>query len=284
MKVWVVGASGMLGADIILYLKKNNIYCVGTNSKDVNICDIEDLRCFLYDKNFSHIINCAAYTQVDAAENNKDLVFNINIDGVKNLSIISNEMKAKLIHFSSDYVFAGYSNKPYIETDVTEPLSVYGISKAKGEEMLFEYAKDFCLIRTSWLFGFLGNNFVFNILKKMQSQEELKIVSDQIGKPTFCFDLSNEILSFFDKKGVFHFANDTVVSWYEFTKMIYDIAKNHMVLKCKKIIPIKTKDFVSLATRPAYSVLSTEKTERALNKKMPSLEGSLKYYIENISI
>ena len=283
MKVWVIGISGMLGSSIFSKLKEKKISCIGTTKDEANIRSLENLRNFLEVNDVTHIINCAAYTKVDDAEENSFLANATNAWGVRNIAIAAKKIKAKLMHFSTDYVFSGESIKPYKEDDIANPLSIYGQSKLQGEKFLFENysSKDFCLIRTSWLFGYSERNFVSSIIEKMRKNEEIKIVDDQIGRPTFCENLADIAISMLNYSGIFHYADDTTISWYEFAKKIYEIAKKNKKkkLKCKKIIPVKTEDFLSLAKRPRYSVLDTKKIEKTLNIKPFSLDEALNSYI-----
>lgn len=324
MKIWVVGATGMLGSAIFLLLRSRDIDVFGTDSKEVDITSLANIENFVEDKGFSHIINCSAYTKVDEAERNEKPAFAVNAYGVKNLALVSKQIKAKVLHFSTDYVFSGEKRSPYLEEDVPSPSTVYGKSKLLGEEFLLSEAKDSCIIRTSWLFGFRGKNFVKTMVDQLQKKEEVQVVFDQTGRPTFCDDLAEAALSLLPYSGIFHFANDKILSWYDFTKLILDKLESvglegkfpsksefhsnilhsfrlksfgkkssipHLFLskpleekrvgkiRCKKIIPVLTKDYPSLASRPLYSVLSTQKIENTLKIKAPSLLDALENYI-----
>lgn len=280
MNIWVVGATGMLGKSILSFLHSKNISVVGTGSFDVDITSKDEIDNYVADRDISHIINCAAYTKVDLAENEKERAFNINANGAKNLAVASKDIGAKLIHFSTDYVFSGDKKTPYLEDDMPNPQTVYGMGKLEGEKFVLKYAKDPCIIRVSWLFGFNGNNFVKNILRQMQDKEEIYVVSDQIGKPTCCEDISQNILQILGLKGIFHFANDLEMSWHSFTSLIYEVAEScNLELKVKKINPVNSNYYKALAKRPFNSSLDTSKIENRLKMKMPSLKDALVKYI-----
>ena len=286
MKIWIVGSSGMLGSTIFSALLSQNIETFGTDSKEVDITSFENIENYVEDKNFTHIINCSAYTKVDEAERNEKLAYGINAYGVKNLAKVSRNIKAKVLHFSTDYVFSGDKNSPYAEEDVPSPKTIYGKSKLLGEEFLLSEAIDPCIIRTSWLFGAKGKNFVKTMIDQLQKKEELQVVSDQRGRPTFCEDLAQAAISVLSFSGIFHFANDLALSWYDLTKIIFEklepfgeqsLAK----IRCKKIVPVLSKNYPTFATRPAYSVLSTKKIENTLQIKAPSLLCALEKYISS---
>lgn len=279
MNIWLVGYSGILGSSIYSLLQSKKINVSGTRSTDIDITSLSDIRRYVKKKDFTHIINCSGYTDVDTAEENKKKAYGINAYGVKNLAEVSLEIGAKVMHFSSDYVFSGNKNEPYVEEDLPDPETIYGKSKLLGEKFLLSIAKDPCLIRTSWLFGFAGKNFVQKIIDLLQEKEEIFIVSDQIGSPTFSDDLAGASLDLLSFSGIFHFANDNSLSRYEFAKMILNYARKFYKIKCKKIIPVSTKKYGAKAKRPLYSVLSTKKIEDVLQKKVPSFEKALNLYI-----
>lgn len=278
MKIWVVGSSGMLGKSIVSQLP--HTACVfKTQSSDVDITRISDILGFVKGKDLTHIVNCAAYTDVDSAEKDEKKAYEINALGVKNLAEVSLNIGAKIIHFSTDYVFSGKQSHPYEEEDLREPKTVYGKSKLLGEQFLFSLAKDPCLIRTSWLFGLGRKNFVRTIIELIQKKEEISVVADQIGRPTFSLDLAKAAIDLLSSSGIYHFANDKVLSWYQFSEMILSLAKQYFPVRCKRILPITSKEYGALAQRPLYSVLSTKKIETFLKGKIFSLEESLKDYI-----
>ena len=263
--VWVIGKNGMLAQDIIDAFNKNSIEYIATAS-DIDITNIDILNDFAKDKNIKTIINCSAYTKVDLAEDEKDICFKVNGEGVKNITEVASHIKADLIHFSTDYVFDGENTKPYTEEDKTNPINIYGKSKLEGEKHALSYNKSI-VIRVSWLYGINGNNFVKTMIKFMNSKESIKVVNDQFGSPTFTQDVSEVIFNLIDKKnfdyGLYHYTNEGNISWYDFANSIYKIGKEYNVINndCK-INPCTTDEYPTKAKRPKYSVLYVEKIKK----------------------
>lgn len=280
MKIWLIGHKGILGSSIASAAIAKNLNFIGTSSTEVDITREFEVERFLKNNYFTHIINCAAYTSVDEAEKNLRLANELNAKAVENLSIACHKKKMKLIHFSSDYVFSGDKATPYKEDDPTAPINAYGKSKEQGEKLLFQHLKNGCVIRTSWLFG-KGKNFISTMIRLMQEKEEIKVVSDQIGRPTCADDLAKVTLLLLDQKGIFHFANDEALSWYEYALKIYNLSEIFGIhLKCKKIVPVSSKDFITPARRPLNSVLDTNKVENLLKKSTPCLDDALMRYFK----
>lgn len=280
MKIWVIGAFGMLGSSVSSCLSEHKIDFLKSFKKDADITELESLRSFAKDKEITHIINCAAYTKVDLAEKEEELAIRINVRGPENLGMVAKEISAKVMHFSTDYVFDGQTSHPYLETDSAAPLNTYGRTKWEGEQGLLKVFPDACIIRTSWLFGLNGPNFISKMIHLMQQKKEIQVASDQIGKPTFCGDLAQAAIELLDSSGIYHFANYQTASWYDLTRTIYDEAKKRgFDINCEKIIPITTDQFPSVAKRPQYSVLDTTKIETLLGKSPRPWEDAVKDYI-----
>ncbi len=281
MRLWVVAMTGMLGSAIYDFMKSKKIDVIGTTKEEVDITSENAVLEFVKDKNITHIVNCAAYTKVDKAEEEKELAYLVNAKGIANLGKVAKEISAKVIHFSTDYVFDGKKNDPYVEEDNCIPCNVYGETKWQGECLLRETNADVCIIRTSWLFGLNGNNFVSNMLNLMREKEEISVVDDQFGRPTFCIDLARAVFSLLSFNGTFHFANSNSVSWFSFTQGIFNKAKElGFTLQCKKIIPIKAFQYHVLAKRPTNSILNTNKYESVIKEKPRSWEESLSEYMK----
>ena len=277
MKMWVTGSLGMLGSSIVSLLEKRKIPFFATDKMDADITDFAKLASFSEKKYFTHIINCAAYTNVEKAEKEKELAFQTNAKGVQNLALLAKERKAKLVHFSTDYVFDGRKRSPYVEEDLPNPLNEYGKSKLKGEEYILSLLEDALILRTSWLFGLGGMNFVTKMLHNMEERKEIEIVEDQIGRPTCCSDLAEALLLLISERGIFHFANREATSWYLFGKTIWEETnKMGFSLRCEKIVPVKS---VSKINRPLYSVLATDKAERILGGKLKDWQTLLPAYL-----
>lgn len=263
--IWVIGKNGMLAQDIIEAFNKDNVEYIATAS-DVDITNIDILNNFSKDKNIKTIINCSAYTKVDLAEDEKDICYKINGEGVKNIAEIASNMKADLIHFSTDYVFDGENTKPYTEEDKTNPINIYGKSKLEGEKQALALSNSI-VMRISWLYGIYGKNFVYTMINLMNSKESIKVVNDQFGSPTYTGDVAEVVLGFIQKNnldyGLYHYTNEGNISWYDFANSIYKIGKEYNVINndCK-INPCPTEEYPTKAKRPKYSVLSVEKIKK----------------------
>lgn len=284
MKIWITGSKGMLGSHFIRLLQQRRLEYVGTdNAQSENPLDITQLDSvldFISKEQITHVINCAAYTQVDRAEAERSLAHQVNVIGPKNLGIASKRLGVRLLHFSTDYVFNGLGNAPYEEDHPCAPVNYYGLTKWEGDKQILEQGVKGCVLRTSWLFGWPGKNFVETMLRLMQEKETLRIVVDQIGRPTYAGDLAEAALSLLDRTGIYHFANHSETSWYHFAKEIYRQGKDlGLPLTVKEITPIPTQGYPTPAKRPAYSTLSTKKIEGVLGKVPRTWQEALKVYI-----
>lgn len=280
MKIWITGARGMLGTTLCQLLEQRNIPFVGTD-RTVDITSKNSLESFFdHHRDITHIINCAAYAKVDLAEKEEKQAHAINAKGIQNLGELAHQHNLFLTHFSTDYVFGGESNRPYQEESPCTPIGVYAKTKHQGEINLLEAHPSSCIIRTSWLFGLNGKNFVSTMLTLMQNQKILRIVSDQIGRPTYCLDLAEAALALLGKEGTYHFSNRGVTSWYEFA---LQIAKEGQRLGypivVDEIIPITTASYPTPAKRPAYSVLDTTKIEQILDWEPRRWQEALADYL-----
>lgn len=289
MLIWLVGKNGLLGQALLKLLQQKQIAFFASSHEEADIQNLKQLKAFAKGQKITHIINASAYTNVEKAEKEKKKAFAINAEGVLNLVLLAQEKKARLTHVSTDYVFDGKKTSPYLETDLTAPLNVYGASKLAGETLIQKHLTDFLIVRTSWLFGENENNFVFKMLKAMQSKQEIKVVSDQIGRPTFAMDLAQAILKLLPFSGFFHFAGGKAVSWYQFALDIFQEAlKQKLPLAVENILPVLSSDFKTEAVRPAYSVLDLGKTLKKLNLKeisyQPALEIMVQFYLKTVTI
>ncbi|MFI5344142.1 MAG: dTDP-4-dehydrorhamnose reductase [Chlamydiales bacterium] len=281
-KIWIPGAAGMLGSHFTRLLKKRRIPFVATNSREIDITHLDAVSDFVRTQKISHVINCAAYTHVDQAETEQKQAYQVNAIGTHHLGIACRRHGARIIHFSTDYVFDGKARLPYTEDYLCAPISAYGISKLAGEvKLLAEHSRS-CVIRTSWLFGLFGKNFVGTMLHLMAEKEELKVVSDQIGRPTYCQDLAEATLELLEEEGIYHFANSHETTWHEFAEEIHRQAHSMgYSLKVNSILPISSHEYPTQATRPAYSSLNTKKIECKLDKApRPWKEALADYLVE----
>ena len=257
------------------------VYCTDIDTLD--ICQEEQVKRFLEAHPVDIIINAAAYTAVDKAEDDVEMAYRINRDAVANLSQAAAKHHAFLVHVSTDYVFDGLSNRPYTELDTPRPMSVYGSSKLAGEEAMRESGCQGVIIRTSWLYSEYGHNFVKTMLKLGAERETLSVVYDQIGAPTYAGDLAKAILTICqepkNQKGVelYHFANEGCICWFEFTKAIFEIAGIRCAVKA-----ILTSEYPTKAQRPAYSLFNLNKIKKDYGLDIPYWRESLKVIISKL--
>ena len=286
--ILVTGAYGQLGHEVrILSANYPEYNFLFTDVDSLDITDKNELIDFVTGNDIRYIINCAAYTAVDKAEDDAELCEKINATAVKNLGLAAAEAGAGIIHVSTDYVFDGSSCRPYTEDMPTKPCSVYGKTKLKGEKNLLKACPNAIIIRTAWLYSPFGNNFVKTMIKLGSERESLNVIFDQVGTPTYALDLADAILKAMDqtidtdheKGGVYHFSNEGVCSWYDFTIKIHEIAG----IKTCKVNPIETKDYPTKAARPHYSVLNKSKIKQTFNISIPHWEASLKDCIKELS-
>lgn len=283
--VLVTGANGQLGNSIRLLAENHPGYnFLFTDVDTLDITNPAAVRGMIRDNQVDFVLNCAAYTAVEKAEEDEALCRRINAFAVGVLGKAAHEAGAKMIHVSTDYVFSGTSYRPYVETDVTCPISTYGRTKLAGEEILQEVCPDAVIIRTAWLYSEFGSNFVKTVLRLGKERDQLGFVFDQIGTPTYAGDLAAAILAVVtaDERnafvpGIYHFSNEGVCSWYDFTVKILQIAG----IDCR-VLPIETKDYPTKAVRPPYSVLNKKKIKTTYGITIPHWEESLRLCMEKL--
>jgi dTDP-4-dehydrorhamnose reductase len=268
VKLWIIGCQGMLGSSLLECCIKKGIEAVGTTRAQADVTDIGLLMSKAKEIQPTHIVNCAAFTDVDGAEKTPEAAFAINAQGAANIALTAKSCGARLIHISTDYVFDGKGKSPYREEDTCNPMNVYGRSKWEGEKKVLEILSSACILRTSWIFGLKGKNFISSVFKWLKDKEELLVVQDQCGKPTYCEDLSLAILNLLNYEGIVHFANEKARSRYEIAIDVMEGAKKQGIpLKCQKIVPVLSAQFPTVAARPDYSVLDTSKYCHVTNLK-----------------
>lgn len=287
--VLVTGANGQLGSELRRATADHNdiLNFIFTDVAELDITDIQAVDEFVKNNKIRYIINCAAYTAVDKAEDDTELCYKINKDAVRNLGIAASNNQAKVIHVSTDYVFDGTGSRPYTESDQVCPKSVYGKSKQEGESALLEACADSIIIRTAWLYSIFGNNFVKTMIKLGKERESLNVVADQTGTPTNAADLAKAIVKILDyseanshfKAGIYHYSNEGITTWYNFTKAIHHDAG---ITTCK-VNPISTDQYPTRASRPQYSVLDKSKIKAAFGIQIPQWEDSLRVCITELS-
>jgi len=278
--ILITGSHGQLGNEMqqaaVFFPAFKFIY---TDVEDLDICDKAALESFVKINAINIIVNCAAYTAVDKAEDDVDLCYKINAVAVRNIGEVASTNGLKVIHVSTDYVFDGTNHVPYTEDQAVCPATVYGKSKLAGEQNLTETYPQAVIIRTSWLYSSFGNNFVKTMMKLGTERDSLNVIFDQVGTPTYAADLANAILKILSSEtfisGIYHFSDEGVCSWYDFTKTIHKIAG----ITCD-VRPIETKDYPARTPRPFYSVLNKAKIKTAYGITIPHWEESLEKCIE----
>jgi len=271
----VFGASGQLGQCIKTVGERKGIKSlIFPSEQDANILNTEGLAHIFDTYKPSYVINCAAYTAVDKAEDEAEIAEKVNKTGAENLAIKCKEHGAVLVHISTDFVFKGDVARPLTEDDEAKPISVYGQTKLDGEKIIAAILPEHFTIRTGWLYSEYANNFVKTMLKLGSERDELKIIADQVGTPTYAIDLAEFILLVISSKsmafGVYHYSNEGVTSWFDFARAIFDISGTKV-----KAIPIRTDEYVTKATRPSYSVMNKTKAKQTFNIEIPYWRDSL---------
>lgn len=309
--IWLIGCKGMLGSEIAKQLDESKMPWVGTD-REVDITSLEALENYAaslrtssyYPSTLSHkdrqinwIINCSGYTNVEKAEEDVELANQLNNKGAQNIARLSRSLNAKLIHISTDYVFGGKATSPYKEDDEKNPLGVYGKTKLDGELAIQKEMNTYYIIRTAWLYGFDGKNFVYTMTNAMNNRDSVKVVNDQKGTPTCAVDLASVVLKFIEKSekatsffgknsapsyGIYHFTNLGETNWFEFTQEIYKFGKkfNRITNDCE-VNSCTTEEYGAKVERPAYSVLSKDKIMKELKIKIPTWQQSLEKFIKD---
>ncbi|MBE9528231.1 MAG: dTDP-4-dehydrorhamnose reductase [Proteobacteria bacterium] len=307
MKIIITGSGGQLGTDTLAELTTRGHLVTPFTSKELDITDAGAVASSIAASAPDVIVNCAAYTAVDKAETDKERAFAVNADGVRNLAVAAKEAGAAIVHISTDFVFdgkgGGTATEPYTDKDATAPLGVYGSSKLAGEVALAETLPEHIIIRTSWLYGAHGNNFVNTMLRLAKERESLKVVSDQLGSPTWTKDLARAISVIVERIGeagakeagaketesaiwgIYGYSNRGVASWYDLAVAAISEARETSLgadIVCTSVSPIPATEYPTPATRPSYSVLDTAKIERVFGVTVPDWKGSLKEMIKEV--
>ena len=286
--IWLIGCKGMLGTEIARQLTVNKIEFVGTDI-DVDITNPKAMGEFVKDKSISYIINCSAYTAVDKAESDTEFAKKLNEDGPGNIANLANQIHAKMIHISTDYVFDGTGDTPRTEDMSVAPIGVYGVTKAAGEAAVRQNLKEYYILRTAWLYGWAGKNFVYTMIRAMNTHEAVKVVNDQKGTPTFAGDLADVIIKIMNKEtvpyGIYHCTDLGEITWWDFTNEIKKQGIevgwiNETGKKCT-VNPCTTEEYPTPAKRPAYSVLSKEKIQKTLGITLPDWKESLNVFLKS---
>jgi dTDP-4-dehydrorhamnose reductase len=280
MRVLVTGVKGQLGYDVVKCLENRKIACLGVDKEDFDITDKTAVEEFIEKYQPSVIVHCSAYTAVDKAEDEKELCYKVNTEGTRNIAEVSNKINAKLVYISTDYVFPGEGSHFYEEDDKTGPLGTYGLTKLQGEEVVKELLEKYFIVRISWVFGINGNNFVKTMLRLGKERDNLSVVADQIGSPTYTGDLAVLLCNMIEteKYGIYHATNEGICSWAQFAEEIFKVAG----LKTK-VNPISTEEYPTKAMRPQNSRMSKEKLNKNGFTLLPSWKDALKRYLSEIT-
>lgn len=282
MNVLITGANGQLGNEMRVLAQENSQHVIFfTDVQELDICDNKAVLDFVEANKIQVIVNCAAYTAVDNAEDNIELCTKLNVDAVGYLAQAAEKMGASFIQISTDYVFDGTAHVPYKETDQTCPNSIYGSTKLAGEQKALSLCSRAMIIRTAWLYSTFGNNFVKTMIRLGNERENLGVIFDQIGTPTYARDLARAIYVAINEgvvPGIYHFSNEGVCSWYDFTKAIHRFAG---VTTCA-VKPLHTDEYPTKASRPHYSVLDKTKIKTTYHIEIPYWMDSLKNCIEEL--
>ena len=275
MKVLVTGANGQLGFDVIKLLDSEGIEFLGTDRESLDITNEEQVKRVICDYNPDVVIHCAAYTAVDKAEDEKELCYSVNVLGTRYIAQVCKEINAKMVYISTDYVFEGERDEPFEVTDKPNPINYYGQTKYEGELEVQRLLSKYFIVRISWVFGSNGNNFVKTMLRLGKERDEISVVADQVGSPTYTPDLSRLLVEMIktDKYGVYHATNEGYCSWYEFAREIFKQAGINV-----KVNPIKTEDYPTRARRPKNSRLSKQTLENKSIHKLQLWADALKMY------
>lgn len=274
--ILVTGSTGQLGSDVVKELLKRGYSTLSPNRSEFNLCSEDSIRNYILNSNCEAIVHCAAYTQVDKAEDEKDLCIKINATATKHIVKCAKILDIPMIYISTDYVFDGTKDGEYTENDETNPINIYGESKLAGEKYVQEILDKYYIVRTSWVFNINGKNFIETMLRLSNANNQLSIVNDQIGSPTYTKDLSRLLVDMLEtsKYGLYHATNEGYCSWYEFANTIFKLANINIDIRA-----INSNEYASRAKRPLNSKLSKDKLIEYGFKPLPNWEDALKDYL-----
>ena len=281
-RILVTGANGQLGQSILEQSKNyKEIECFFVTRNELDITNEELINHYFEDKSFDFVVNCAAYTAVDKAEDDQENAYLVNAKATEFLAKITNEKGIPFIHVSTDYVFDGTEAQPRLETDQTNPLGVYGQTKLDGENLALENNPKTIILRTAWVYSRFGNNFVKTMLRLFNDKDSISVVADQIGSPTNAIDLADAILTIISKNdltyGIFNYSNEGECSWFEFAQKIKEFSNSTI-----EINPVPTSAYPTKAKRPAYSLLDKSKIKEVYQLDIPTWEDSLKEELKHL--
>lgn len=279
MKVLVTGVKGQLGYDVVNELEKRGIEAVGVDIDEMDITDAASVNKVIKDTNPDAVIHCAAYTAVDAAEDNVEICRKVNATGTENIAKVCKELDCKMVYISTDYVFDGEGERPWEPDDKQEPLNVYGQTKYEGELAVKNTLDKFFIVRIAWVFGVNGKNFIKTMLNLGKTRDSLTVVNDQFGSPTYTYDLARLLVDMVltEKYGFYHATNEGICTWYEFACEIFKVAGMDV-----KVAPVSASEYPAKAKRPSNSRMSKEKLTQNGFEKLPTWQDALTRYIDTL--
>ena len=279
MKILVTGAKGQLGYDIMNELARRNIEGIGVDIQEMDITDAEAVRRVITEAQVDAVIHCAAFTAVDAAEEKMELCRRINAGGTENIAVVCRDLDIKMMYISTDYVFDGQGERPWEPDDERHPLNAYGQAKYEGELAIEKYVKKFFTVRIAWVFGVNGKNFIQTMLRLGKERGEVSVVDDQIGSPTYTYDLARLLVDMIqtDKYGRYHATNEGICSWYEFACEIFKQAKMDVIVH-----PVDSTQFPTRAIRPKNSRMNKTELDKHGFTRLPSWQDALERYLDTL--
>lgn len=280
MRVLVTGAKGQLGHDIVNELIQRDHEVVGVDVEEMDITDAKTVKKSIEDADVEAVIHCAAYTAVDAAEDHEELCRQVNAGGTENIARVCGELGLKMIYISTDYVFDGEGERPWEPDDERKPLNVYGKTKYEGELAVEKYVERFYIVRIAWVFGVNGRNFVKTMLNLGRTKEQINVVNDQFGSPTYTYDLARLLVDMVetDKYGRYHATNEGICTWYEFAREIFRQAGRDV-----KVVPVNSEQLPNKARRPHNSRMNKDKLEENGFTRLPAWQDALRRYLQVIN-
>ena len=279
MKVLVTGVKGQLGYDVVKELEKRGMEAVGVDIEEMDITDAASVDAVIKESAPDAVIHCAAYTAVDAAEDNVELCRKVNVDGPRNIAKVCKELDIKMIQISTDYVFEGLGDRPWEPEDAANPQSVYGLTKYEGEQAVMENLDKYFIVRIAWVFGINGKNFVKTMINLGKTRDKLTVVCDQFGSPTYTYDLAKLLVDMVqtDKYGIYHATNEGFCNWYEFACEIFKQAGIQV-----EVAPVTSDQYPTKAKRPFNSRMSKDKLEKSGFERLPDWKDALSRYLKEL--
>ena len=281
MRILVTGVKGQLGYDVMNELTKRGHTGIGVDVEEMDITDAAKVEKVIKESDVEAVIHCAAYTAVDAAEDNVEICHKINAQGTENIAKVCKELDLKMIYISTDYVFNGEGTRPWEPDDEREPLNVYGQAKYEGELAVEKYLEKYYIVRIAWVFGVNGKNFIKTMLNLSETHDELSVVNDQIGSPTYTYDLAKLLVDMVetDKYGRYHATNEGLCTWYEFATEIFRQAGKEITVH-----PVTSEQFPAKAKRPHNSRMNKDKLEANGFDRLPTWQDALHRYLKTIGV